>query len=101
MTAYAIAEIQVDDPSTYAAYKAQVAETLVPYDGHYLARGGTAELLEDSLSPDGPQPPGRVVVIAFPDMAKLNAWAESEAYAGPKAIRQSAARARILAVAGV
>lgn len=95
MAAYLIADITVTDPDAYEAYKARVGETIAAYGGRYCVRGGVAEPLE------GDWRPNRVVVLEFPDMDTLKAWYHSEAYAGPKAIRQGASVSRIVAVDGV
>jgi uncharacterized protein (DUF1330 family) len=99
MAAYAIAEIHVTDPEAYQEYKAQVGETIAAFGGRYLARGGAASLVEDSLS-DG-RPPARVVILEFPDMARLKAWQASDLYAPAKAVRHRAALSRIIAVEGL
>jgi len=99
MPAYAIAEIVVTDPDAYEDYTAHVGETLAAFGGRYVVRGGLASLLEDTLTHGGE--PGRIVVIEFPDMARLRAWHASDAYAEPRRIRRGAALGRLLAVEGV
>lgn len=94
MPAYIIAEIEVTDAAAYEDYKHAVAESLEDYGGHYIVRGGEAELLE------GEAPPARLVVIAFPDMLRLRAWYESETYAEVRRIRQASAKSRVIAVEG-
>lgn len=95
MAAYALVELEVTDPETYETYKQQVPATIAAYGGRYLARGGACETLEGDWAPK------RIVVLEFPDMGKLKAWHASESYAGPKALRQGAARTRMIAVEGV
>jgi uncharacterized protein (DUF1330 family) len=92
MAAFIIAEIVITDPEKYETYRTQTAASFEPHGGKILVRGGPAELLE------GDQLPGRMVVIEFPDIAKLNAWYGSETYQALKAIRVAAAESRFISV---
>ena len=58
LPAYVISEVEVTDPATFQKYAQQVAPTLAPYGGHFLARGGKV------LPVEGPAP-GRKVLISF------------------------------------
>ncbi|WP_310159595.1 DUF1330 domain-containing protein [Paraburkholderia terricola] len=49
---------------------------------------------------EGDWQPHRLVIIEFPDMASLMAWYESPEYAPLKAIRETCARTRIIALEG-
>ena len=95
MPAYVILNIDVTDPERFAEYVKTGAPTLAQYGGRYLVRGGRAEKLEGSLEPK------RVVVIAFDSADRARAWWASNEYAGPKAVRQSAARTDTILVEGV
>jgi len=95
VAAYVIAEVEVTDPKSYEQYRREVPATLVPFGGRFIVRGGATRTLEGDWQPQ------RLVVLEFPDRAAAQAWWESEAYAGPKAIRQRAARSRLLLVEGV
>ncbi|HEY8427649.1 MAG TPA: DUF1330 domain-containing protein [Sandaracinaceae bacterium] len=95
MTAYVIAEVEVTDPQQFEEYRRQVPQTLAPYGGRFVVRGGATETLE------GDWHPKRLVVIEFPDRERAKAWWSSEAYAAPKALRQRSARTRLLVVDGV
>jgi uncharacterized protein (DUF1330 family) len=95
MPAYIILNIEVTDPERFAEYVRTGAPTLAQYGGRYLARGGRAEKLEGGLEPK------RVVVIAFDTVDRARAWWSSNEYAGPKAIRQSAALTDTILVEGV
>ncbi len=95
MAAYAIVELDVTDPEKFEEYRKQVPATIQAYGGRYVIRGGATETLE------GDWTPARIVVLEFPDIAALKAWYGSEMYAGPKAMRLGAARARMIAVEGV
>ncbi|MGE7384455.1 DUF1330 domain-containing protein [Streptomyces sp. NPDC004126] len=75
MTAYLIADVQLTgDPEELAEYRSQVAATLEPYGGRYLARGGDVEVVE------GGWEPGQIVLVEFPDVAAARAWNDSPEY---------------------
>ena len=95
MAAYLLADVQVRDPETFAAYSARVPATLEPFGGRFLVRGGPTQVLEGGWQPH------RTVVIEFPDMDALERWYRSDAYAAIKAIRERAADTSVVAVEGV
>jgi len=95
MAAYIIAEIEVQDPKTYEEYRRGVQPTIDQYGGRFLVRGGQAELLE------GSQQPPRVVVLEFPDMARLRAWYDSPEYRPLRDLRQRASVGRFIRVEGI
>jgi uncharacterized protein (DUF1330 family) len=92
---YVIAEVDVHDAATFAKYGAKVPETLEPFNGHYLVRGGKVEGVE------GQAPKDRFVVIAFESVEKARAWENSAAYEAIKPIRHSSATSRVFIVEGV
>ena len=92
---YVIAETDVHDAATFQKYGAKVPETLAPYNGHFLVRGGNVEALE------GQAPKGRFVVIAFDSVEKARAWESSPAYEAIKPIRHSSATSVVFIVEGV
>ena len=95
MAAYVVVDVVVKDSVRYDDYRKRVMATLEPYDGKFLVRGGSVETLEGTWKPQ------RLVVIEFPDAAAARAWWNSEAYAEPKAIRQSASHTEMILVEGV
>jgi uncharacterized protein (DUF1330 family) len=95
MAAYAIAEIDVTNPDAYARYRDLVPASVAAFGGTFLARGGEVRLKE------GDQVRSRVVVLEFPDMATLEAWYASPAYAEALAIRQANSVGRVIFVDGV
>lgn len=95
MSAYLIAELEVTDAALYEDYRRQVAATVAAHGGRFLVRGGAITHLE------GPPAPQRQVVLEFPDMAALQAWYHSPAYAPLITLRQRASRGRLLAVEGL
>jgi uncharacterized protein (DUF1330 family) len=95
MPAYIIVDVQVTDPHRYEDYKKLTPDSLVPFGGKFIVRGGKAETLE------GDWAPGRIVVVEFPTVEKAKAWWNSDTYAPAKAIRQVASITRMLLVDGV
>jgi uncharacterized protein (DUF1330 family) len=94
MPAYVIAEVEVTDPAAYEPYRPLAAASIARLGGRFIARGGAAELLEGSGTPQ------RVVVIEFPDMATARRWYRSEEYQAALKIRQAASRGRLILVEG-
>jgi uncharacterized protein (DUF1330 family) len=92
--AYVIAEVDVTDPTTFQKYAEKVPETLVPFNGHYIVRGGKIQAVEGEA-------PKRFVVIAFDSAEKARGWEDSPAYAAIKPIRQSSAKSRIFIIEGI
>ena len=95
MAAYVVLDAVVKDPLRYDDYRKRVTATLEPYGGKFLVRGGKVETLEGTWKPQ------RIVVVEFPDAASARAWWNSEAYADPKAIRQSASDTEMILVEGI
>lgn len=93
MTAYWIAHVTVTDPDAYADYQALAPEAFAAHGARFLARGGTAEVLE------GPDL-RRHVVIAFPSLAAARACYHSEAYQRARAHRVAAAITHVVIVEG-
>jgi uncharacterized protein (DUF1330 family) len=95
MSAYILASIEITDPAVYEEYRRRVPAIIEAYGGRYLARGGAVERLE------GDAPLNRLVILEFPDMARLKAFYNSAEYQLLLAIRQRAARSNLLAIEGV
>ena len=94
--AYIIAEVSaITDPVAIKDYGAKVPETLAPFNGHFVVRGGKMERLE------GDAPPKGIVVIAFGSSEQAHAWYDSPAYAAIRPIRQGASKGRMFIVEGV
>lgn len=94
MSAYMIAQVDVQDAEKFEAYRVLVPDSLKPFGGEYIVRGGDMVVLEDQ------QPFDRIVVIKFPDMESAKAWHASEEYADAKALRQASAMSRLVLVDG-
>ena len=95
MPAYIIANLEVTDREGFARYAAGAPAAVAAYGGAYLARGGTAELLEGELEL------GRIVVLRFPSTEAAMAWYRSPEYEPLRAARLRAARGPLLITAGV
>ena len=95
MPAYIIAEVSIHNPVEYEDYKKLTPQSLKPFDGKFIVRGGKTETMEGDWNPE------RVVVIEFPTVQQAKAWWNSEGYAPAKALRQRTAHTKMLLVPGV
>jgi uncharacterized protein (DUF1330 family) len=95
MPAYLLGNIEITDPKAYEEYRRGVPAVISAYGGRYLVRGGAAERLEGDAQPQ------RLVVLEFPDMARLKAFYHSADYQPLLALRQRSARASLFFVEGV
>lgn len=94
MPAYIIVEIEVKNAAEYEEYKRLAHPTLALFDGKYIVRGGSTEILE------GEWKPNRIVILEFPTMEKARAWWSSEEYSPAKAIRHRTADSKMILVEG-
>jgi len=95
MSAYLIVRVEVTDPERYREYMKHSPAAIAKFGGRFLARGGETVTLE------GDQQPGRVVLVEFPSMEQAKAFYESPEYQAAKALREGAANGHFVAVAGV
>jgi uncharacterized protein (DUF1330 family) len=95
MKAYIIVDVDSFDTGLIEEYRKLTPATLLPFDGKFIVRGGSFEVLEGDWNPK------RIVVVEFPSKELAKAWWESEIYAKAKAIRQRAAYTKMLLVEGV
>jgi uncharacterized protein (DUF1330 family) len=95
MPAYVIVNIDVIDPVRYEEYKRAAGPTVTAFGGRFIARGGSAEVLEGGWTPR------RVVILEFPSLARAKEWWGSPEYAGPKRLRQETATTEMIVVEGV
>ena len=95
MAAYMIARINVTDPDQYNKYIQATPGIIAKYDGRFIVRGG------DTITLEGPEEKWRIVVIEFPDLQKAQAFYHSPEYTEAKKIREGAALAQFIAVAGI
>jgi len=94
MPAYWIGEHVITDEALFADYLRQAVPLIERFGGRYLTRAGSHHVLE------GDWRPNRVAVIAFPDMAALQAFYRSPEYQPLIALRQQAATDVIIAIDG-
>jgi uncharacterized protein (DUF1330 family) len=94
MSAYLIADVNVENADIYAEYRRQVLPLIERYGGRFIVRGGAHETLE------GDWRPARLVVIEFPSMAVLKEWYRSPEYTKLIELRQEASSGSLLAVEG-
>jgi uncharacterized protein (DUF1330 family) len=94
MAAYAIVDMTVTDPVKIEEYRGLAGASVAAYGGKFLARGGRTEVV------DGDWEPRRIVVIEFPDWERAKRWRASPEYAKACAVRDQAARTRMLLVDG-
>lgn len=96
LPAYVIAEVSaITDPIAMKDYGAKVLETLTPFNGRFVVRGGKSERLE------GDAPSNRIIVIAFDSFEQAHAWCVSPAYAAILPMRQGVSEVRMFIVEGV
>jgi uncharacterized protein (DUF1330 family) len=95
MPAYIVVNVEVKDPERYSRYKDMAPPSIAKYGGRYIARGGTAEVLEGSYQPK------RFVILEFPDAERARAWWSSPEYAEGKALRQASASTDMILVEGL
>jgi uncharacterized protein (DUF1330 family) len=95
MAAYLISQIQVTDPDRFQQYREASIPIAQSYGATYLARSDEVVCL------DGAHDGRRVVIIAFPDMERLNAFWNSPEYQAARQLRLGAAEIDIWALPGL
>lgn len=92
---YAVAKLDVTDPSWVGDYVAEVTPMVERYGGRYLARTARVEQLEG----EG-RLPQVVLVIEWPSREAANDFYESEEYRGYREARRAGAQNEFLLIAG-
>lgn len=95
MAGYVVLDINVTDPETFAKYRELAPPAIAAYGGKYLARGGTAEVLEGSWAPN------RIVILEFPTVEHAKQWLESAEYRDARALRHASAKTDAIVVQGL
>lgn len=95
MPAYLIVRVQITNPDAYEDYKRLAAPAIEQYGGHYLARGGRTVTLE------GPQELGRIVVVEFPSFEQAQTFYRSSEYQKAIEMRTGAATGQFVVVEGL
>jgi uncharacterized protein (DUF1330 family) len=93
--AYAIFLENVDDQVRFAEYRRLVVETLVPFGGSFVVRGGQFTRFE------GDWPYERCVVIEFPSRQKAEDWYNSQEYQEILPLRLSSMKSNAIIIEGV
>ena len=95
MPAYVIAFVDIHDHDRFAKeYLPPIGATFAPFGGRVLAASDEAKTLE------GEVPPGRTVIIEFPDFDRARKWYASDAYAPLLALRETIATTSLVVVPG-
>jgi uncharacterized protein (DUF1330 family) len=94
MAAYLFANLHITDAVLMQEYRQRVPALVAAYGGRYLVRGGAVERLEGDAVFE------RLVILEFPDMARLKAFYASAEYQPLLAMRLRAATSSVLAVEG-
>jgi uncharacterized protein (DUF1330 family) len=95
MKYYAVAEIEVTDPSWVRAYIAEVTGMVERRGGRYLARTAKVERMEGERAP-----PQTLVIIEWPSREAADEFYESEEYRPHRERRVAGARNEFLLAAG-
>lgn len=95
MPAYLIAFVDIHDRARFAReYVAPIAPTLERFEGKVVAVADDAEALEGAV------PPGRTVIIEFPDLDRARSWYSSDAYAPLLELRKKIATTSLVIIPG-
>jgi uncharacterized protein (DUF1330 family) len=95
MAGYVLLDINVTDAESFAKYRELAPPSIAAYDGKYLVRGGTTEVLEGSW------PFNRIVMLEFPTVEKAKLWLDSPEYREARALRHAAATTNAIVVQGL
>jgi len=94
VSAFFVARLRIRDEERYADY-------LAGFDEVFEGSGGEVVAVDDeTVTLEGNAPPGRSVVIRFPDEEALRAWYDSPGYQRLKAIRNEAAEGVVIMIHG-
>jgi uncharacterized protein (DUF1330 family) len=91
VSAYVIAEIDVENLEGYDEYKPLANESIARHGGRFVARGGKTEVFEGDWS-------DRIVILEFESLDAARAWYFSDDYQAAAAVRHQNSRGRIIAV---
>jgi uncharacterized protein (DUF1330 family) len=94
MSAFVIAQFDVNDVDMYYEYASKIFETTKGYGGRILA-ANDAEVREGSI------PHLRTIVGEFPSLEKARAWYESEGYQAIIGLRQNSTTGHLFMVEGL
>ncbi|MBP2680647.1 MAG: hypothetical protein H6Q78_510 [Candidatus Krumholzibacteriota bacterium] len=95
MSAYVIARIEITDWDRYREYVKATPAVIAKFGGRFIARGG------ETITLEGPAETRRVVLIEFPSLDRARAFYDSPEYREVMKLREGAADASLVAIAGV
>ena len=78
----------------YREYMKATPAVIERFGGRFVVRGG------ETITLEGPQETGRVVIIEFPSLDQAKAFYHSEEYSRAKKLREGAATGQFLAIEG-
>lgn len=95
MNGYVVANVRVEDPAGYEAYRAQVGDVVAQYDGRFLVAGGKVEVIEGD--------PGiaRLIILEFPSVEAAHRFYDSPEYQEILPGRLNSATSTLFVVAGL
>ena len=95
MTCYAIGHLrEIEMGPDIVAYLEGIDATLAPFDGRFIIHGGEKHQLEGAFQ-------GDLIVIAFPDRVRAEAWYASPAYRTILPLRLNKAVGEVFLIEGV
>ena len=95
MAAYVISDVTFKDPAAIETYRTRASASIAQHGGRYLARGGAVEAVEGGWKPE------RIIIVEFPDMARVRAWYRSPEYAAALTVRDQALSRNLIFVEGL
>jgi uncharacterized protein (DUF1330 family) len=95
MPAYAVAHMrQVTMGPAIAEYLERIDATLAPFGGRFLVHRGEVEVVEGNW-------PGHLIIIEFPDRARVHDWYCSIAYQQIVTLRTDNSHSDVIVAGGV
>lgn len=95
MSAYVIAFVDIHDHARFAQdYIPLYISTLEPFGGNIVAVSDKATTMEGSV------PPGRTILLEFPDLDSARQWYASDGYAPLLALRKSISTSSVVFLPG-
>jgi uncharacterized protein (DUF1330 family) len=95
MAAYLVVDLEITDPAGFEEYRRVVPPVIEKYGGRFVARGGSAEVLE------GQWKPKRLTLIEFPRATRAKEFYNSPEYQKIIGLRLNAAKTNLVLVEGM
>lgn len=95
MTVYAIAQVSITDRERYNLYQSRFMAVFARFKGRLLAADANPHVVEGQWARD------KVVLMAFPDQAAFEEWAQSPDYQALSGDRKAGSDAVVLLVKGL